>query len=134
MPWGRSPADRRGWPPRVAPPGPRARPALPCPGGPLFRAVLPGQHGACRFRHNFSGRRGIGELLSAFAAYHHGMFSRRKFLQIAAASSGSAITGTDLLNQAVANASSTVRADGSRGIRHIVILMLENRSFDPFLG
>ena len=72
--------------------------------------------------------------MSAFAAYHYGMFSRRKFLQIAAASSGIAITGTDLLNQAVANASSTVRADGSRGIRHIVILMMENRSFDHFLG
>ena len=72
--------------------------------------------------------------MSAFAAYHYGMFSRRKFLQIAAASSGLAITGTDLLNQAVANASSTVRADGSRGIRHIVILMMENRSFDHFLG
>jgi phospholipase C len=62
------------------------------------------------------------------------MFSRRKFLQIAAASSGIAITGTDLLNQALANASSTVRADGSRGIRHIVVLMMENRSFDHFLG
>src|SRR5580693_971392 len=62
------------------------------------------------------------------------MFSRRKFLQIAAASSGIVITGTDLLNQAVANASPAVRADGSRGIRHIVILMMENRSFDHFLG
>jgi Phosphoesterase family len=72
--------------------------------------------------------------LSPFAAYHYGMFSRRKFLQIAAASSGIVITGTDLLNQAVANASPAVRADGSRGIRHIVILMMENRSFDHFLG
>src|SRR6202046_5642864 len=62
------------------------------------------------------------------------MLPRRKFLQIAAASSGLAITGTDLLNQAVANASSTTRAHGSRGIRHIVILMMENRSFDHFLG
>jgi phospholipase C len=62
------------------------------------------------------------------------MFSRRKFLQISAAASGLAITGTDLLSQAVANASSTVRADGSQGIRHIVILMMENRSFDHFLG
>ena len=110
------------------------QPAVPCPGGPLFRVVLPGQHGTQGFRHNFSGRRAIGELLSAFAAYHYGMLSRRKFLQIAAASSGLAITGTDLLNQAVANASTTVRADGSRGIRHIVILMMENRSFDHFLG
>jgi phospholipase C len=62
------------------------------------------------------------------------MLPRRKFLQIAAASSGLAITGTDLLSQAVANASSTIRANGSQGIQHIVILMLENRSFDHFLG
>ncbi|HXW47505.1 MAG TPA: alkaline phosphatase family protein [Streptosporangiaceae bacterium] len=62
------------------------------------------------------------------------MFSRRRFLQISAASTGLAITGTDLLSQAVANASASIRADGSRGIRHIVILMMENRSFDHFLG
>jgi phospholipase C len=62
------------------------------------------------------------------------MLPRRKFLQIAAVSSGLAITGADLLSQAVANASTTVRADGSRGIRHIVVLMMENRSFDHFLG
>ena len=62
------------------------------------------------------------------------MLSRRRFLQIAAASTGLAITGTDLLSQAVANASTTIRPDGSRGIRHIVILMMENRSFDHFLG
>src|SRR6516225_8628211 len=62
------------------------------------------------------------------------MFSRRRFLQIAAASSGLAITGGDLLSQAVANASPLVRPDGSRGIRHVVVLMMENRSFDHFLG
>jgi phospholipase C len=62
------------------------------------------------------------------------MLSRRKFLQISAASTGLAITGTDLLGQAVANASTTIRGDGSRGISHIVILMMENRSFDHFLG
>jgi phospholipase C len=62
------------------------------------------------------------------------MLSRRKFLQISAASTGLAIAGTDLLSQAVANASSTIRADGSRGISHVVILMMENRSFDHFLG
>jgi phospholipase C len=62
------------------------------------------------------------------------MLNRRKFLQIAAVSSGLAITGADLLSQAVANASTTVRADGSRGIKHIVVLMMENRSFDHFLG
>ncbi len=62
------------------------------------------------------------------------MFSRRRFLQIAAASSGLAVTGTDLLRQAVANASPLIRADGSNGIRHVVILMMENRSFDHFLS
>ncbi|HTW02942.1 MAG TPA: alkaline phosphatase family protein [Streptosporangiaceae bacterium] len=62
------------------------------------------------------------------------MLSRRRFLQISAASSGLAITGTELLGQAVANASSTIRPDGSHGIRHVVILMMENRSFDHFLG
>jgi phospholipase C len=62
------------------------------------------------------------------------MLSRRKFLLISAASSGLAITGADLLSQAVANASSTIRPNGSQGIRHIVILMMENRSFDHFLG
>ncbi len=62
------------------------------------------------------------------------MLSRRKFLQISAASSGLAITGADLLSQAVAHAASTIRADGSQGIRHVVILMMENRSFDHFLG
>src|ERR1700728_2646105 len=62
------------------------------------------------------------------------MFSRRRFLQIAAASTGLAITGGDLLSQAVANASPLIRPGGSRGIRHVVILMMENRSFDPFLG
>jgi phospholipase C len=62
------------------------------------------------------------------------MLSRRRFLQISAASTGLAITGTDLLSQAVASASPAIRPDGSRGIRHIVILMMENRSFDHFLG
>jgi phospholipase C len=62
------------------------------------------------------------------------MLSRRRFLQIAAASSGLAVTGTDLLSQAVANASSMIRPDGSRGIRHVVVLMMENRSFDHFLS
>jgi phospholipase C len=62
------------------------------------------------------------------------MIPRRKFLQIAAVSSGLAITGADLLSQAVANASTTVRPDGSRGVKHIVVLMMENRSFDHFLG
>src|SRR5271170_7522224 len=47
------------------------------------------------------------------------MLNRRKFLQIAAVSSGLAITGADLLSQAVANASTTVRADGSHDLRFV---------------
>jgi phospholipase C len=62
------------------------------------------------------------------------MLSRRKFLQIAAASTGLAVSGTELLAQAAARASSSIRPGGSRGIRHIVVLMMENRSFDHFLG
>jgi phospholipase C len=62
------------------------------------------------------------------------MLSRRKFLQIAAASSGLAVTGTDLLSRAIANASTTIHPNGSRGVEHIVILMMENRSFDHFLS
>src|ERR1700744_2119649 len=62
------------------------------------------------------------------------MFSRRRFLQIAAASTGLAITGGDLLSQAVANASPLIRPNGSNGIEHVAILMMENRSFDHFLG
>ena len=58
------------------------------------------------------------------------MLSRRKFLQIAAASAGVAITGTELLAQAA----SAAYPRGSRGVQHIVVLMLENRSFDHFLG
>jgi hypothetical protein len=62
----------------------------------------------------FDHRQVIAEPPSALGRYSGVMFSRRKFLQIAAASSGLGITGTDLLRQAAANASSTIRADGSR--------------------
>jgi phospholipase C len=61
------------------------------------------------------------------------VLSRRKFLQIMAASTGLAVTGTDLLTQAAAGAAPAIRG-GSRGIRHVVVLMMENRSFDHFLG
>jgi phospholipase C len=62
------------------------------------------------------------------------MLSRRKFLQIMAASAGAAVTGTDLLTKAAASATPASLPQGSRGIRHIVVLMMENRSFDHFLG
>ncbi|MBO0693691.1 MAG: hypothetical protein J2P58_12390, partial [Acidimicrobiaceae bacterium] len=63
------------------------------------------------------------------------MLSRRKFLQIAAASAGLTVTGSNLLAQAIANASpARLMPNGSHGIQHVVILMMENRSFDHFLG
>ncbi len=61
------------------------------------------------------------------------MLSRRTFLQLMGAS-GAALTGSELLSQAVANASPTRLPDGSNGVKHVVILMMENRSFDHFLG
>ncbi len=50
------------------------------------------------------------------------------------ASAGLAVTGTDLLTQAAASATPATFPKGSRGVHHIVVLMLENRSFDHFLG
>jgi phospholipase C len=48
--------------------------------------------------------------------------------------SGVALTGSELLSQAVANAAPARLPDGSNGVKHVVILMMENRSFDHFLG
>jgi phospholipase C len=54
------------------------------------------------------------------------------FLQLMGAS-GLAVTGTDLLSQAAANATA-LHPGGSKGIEHVVVLMMENRSFDHFLS
>ncbi|HEX5402480.1 MAG TPA: alkaline phosphatase family protein [Pseudonocardiaceae bacterium] len=62
------------------------------------------------------------------------MLTRRTFLQLMGASTGLAVTGADLLSQAVANASPLLSAHGSRGVEHVVVLMMENRSFDHFLS
>src|SRR5262249_33222296 len=65
------------------------------------------------------------------------MLTRRKFMQLmggATAATVAGITGTDLLSRAVANAAPTVHAAGNGGLSHVVILMMENRSFDHFLG
>jgi phospholipase C len=62
------------------------------------------------------------------------VLTRRQFLQIAAASAGAAITGPELLSRAIASASPTLSPHGTRGVSHVVVLMLENRSFDHFLG
>ena len=48
--------------------------------------------------------------------------------------SGVALTGSELLAQAVAQAAPAHHPKGSNGIQHVVILMMENRSFDHFLG
>jgi phospholipase C len=50
------------------------------------------------------------------------------------ASTGAAITGSQLLSQAAASAAPALTPHGSNGVQHVVILMMENRSFDHFLG
>src|SRR5580698_5515969 len=50
------------------------------------------------------------------------------------ASAGAAVTGAELLSQAAANASVAQFPNGSKGVEHVVILMMENRSFDHFLS
>ncbi len=50
------------------------------------------------------------------------------------ASSGLAVTGSELLSQAAASATPARFPGGSKGIEHVVVLMMENRSFDHFLG
>src|SRR5262249_19337240 len=62
------------------------------------------------------------------------MLTRRTFLQLMGASTGVALTGSEFLSQAVANAAPTLTPDGSNGVEHVVVLMMENRSFDHFLG
>jgi phospholipase C len=61
-------------------------------------------------------------------------FTRRTFLQIMAASTGAALTGAEFLSQMTASAASALSPRGSNGIEHVVVLMMENRSFDHFLG
>ena len=51
-----------------------------------------------------------------------------------AASTGVAITGSEFLAQTAARASTALSPNGSNGIKHVVVLMMENRSFDHFLG
>ena len=50
------------------------------------------------------------------------------------ASTGVALTGSQLLSRAAANASVAVSPHGANGIEHVVVLMMENRSFDHFLS
>lgn len=50
------------------------------------------------------------------------------------ASTGAALTGAEFLSQTAANAAPALSPHGSNGIEHVVLLMMENRSFDHFLG
>jgi phospholipase C len=63
------------------------------------------------------------------------MLTRRTFMQlVGGAAAAAAVTGPDLLARAASAATATVSAGGSNGVEHVVILMMENRSFDHFLG
>ena len=56
-------------------------------------------------------------------------------LKLMGASAGAAaLTGTELLSRAANAASPNLHPDGSNGIEHVVVLMMENRSFDHFLS
>ncbi|HXX68350.1 MAG TPA: alkaline phosphatase family protein [Polyangiaceae bacterium] len=62
------------------------------------------------------------------------MLTRRTFLRLLGASSGLALTGSEFLSRRMALAAPAKFPNGSNGIQHVVILMMENRSFDHFLG
>jgi phospholipase C len=50
------------------------------------------------------------------------------------ASAGAAVTASDLLSRAAASTVPALHPRGSNGVEHVVVLMMENRSFDHFLG
>ena len=50
------------------------------------------------------------------------------------ASAGAALTGAEFLSQTAASAAPALSPDGPDGIEHVVVLMMENRSFDHFPG
>jgi phospholipase C len=62
------------------------------------------------------------------------MLTRRTFMQLMGGATAVAATGSDLLGRAAAAAAATVTPNGHNGVEHVVILMMENRSFDHFLG
>jgi phospholipase C len=61
------------------------------------------------------------------------MLTRRTFLQLVGAG-GAAVSGSELLSQAMANAAPARFPHGTDGIEHVVVVMMENRSFDHFLS
>jgi phospholipase C len=62
------------------------------------------------------------------------MLTRRTFMQLMGGTAGAMVTGSELLSRAAASAASTVSPNGRHGVQHVVVLMMENRSFDHFLG
>ncbi len=62
------------------------------------------------------------------------MLTRRGFLRLTGASTGALVTGSELLARTAARANPARSPGGSNGIQHVVVLMMENRSFDHFLG
>jgi phospholipase C len=62
------------------------------------------------------------------------MLTRRTFLQLMAASTRVALTGSEFLAQTAARAATAAHPNGSNGVKHVVVLMMENRSFGHFLG
>ena len=62
------------------------------------------------------------------------MLTRRTFMKLMGGATAVAVTGTDLLDRAAAAAAATVTPHGRHGVQHVVILMMENRSFDHFLS
>src|SRR5579859_6290841 len=61
------------------------------------------------------------------------MLTRRAFLQLMGAT-GVTLSSAELLTQATAHASPALASHGTNGIEHIVVVMMENRSFDHFLS
>ena len=55
-------------------------------------------------------------------------------MQLMGGATAVAATGSDLLGRAAAAAAATVTPNGHHGVEHVVILMMENRSFDHFLS
>jgi phospholipase C len=62
------------------------------------------------------------------------MLTRRGFLRLTGASAGLALTGVDVFSRRSALAAPARFPRGSNGVEHVVVLMMENRSFDHFLG
>jgi phospholipase C len=65
--------------------------------------------------------------------FHDLSFSRRSFLGAAGTAAATALATGSTLRAATA-ATPALPAPGASGIDHIIVVMMENRSFDHFLG